>query len=72
MGPAGRISTAVEVAINGDGALADAWIWGPSGFSAFDDEALRAAKASTYTGAAAYCEPVPGFYFFRVTFDPNG
>ncbi len=71
MGPASQISTAVEVAINADGTLADAWIWGPSGFSAFDDEALRTAKASSYTGSAAYCEPVPGFYFFRVTFDPN-
>lgn len=72
MRPANRISTAVEVAIEADGTLADAWVWGPSSFPVFDDEAVRAAKASTYTGSAAYCRPVPGFYFFRVTFDPNG
>lgn len=69
--PADRVATDVEVAINSDGTLADAWVWGPSGFSAFDDVAVRAARASTYTGSSAYCKPVPGFYFFRVTFVPN-
>lgn len=69
--PADRVGTDVEVAVNPDGTLADAWVWGPSGFSAFDDEAVRAAKASTYTNSWAYCKPVPGLYFFRVTFEPN-
>jgi TonB family protein len=64
-------STVVEVAINPDGTLLDAWVWGPSGIPQFDAEALRAAKASTYTGARGYCRPVPGEYFFRVTFAPN-
>jgi TonB family protein len=65
-------TVSVEVALNGDGSLADAWVWGPSGFQPFDDAALLAAKASTYEGGRAYCAAVPGSYFFRVTFDPNG
>jgi TonB family protein len=68
----GERSTSVMVAIGSDGTLADAWVWGPSGYEAFDDEALRAARLSKYTGPAAYCKPVPGYYFFRVTFDPGG
>lgn len=64
-------TVSVEVAIKSDGSLADAWVWGPSGFAAFDDAALRAAKLSTYQGARSYCRAVPGAYFFRVNFDPN-
>ena len=70
--PTGERTTSVMVGIDADGSLSDAWVWGPSGFQAFDDAALRAARTSKYTGPAAYCKPVPGFYFFRVTFDPNG
>jgi len=62
----------IQVAINADGTLSDAWIWGTSGFSALDNAALGAAKRSGYRGAIAYCEPVPAMYFFKVTFDPNG
>lgn len=68
-GFSGRATTTVEVAINSDGVLEDAWVWGPSGFSPFDDAALSAAQNTTYTGARAYCRPVPGSYFFRVTFE---
>jgi TonB family protein len=68
---AGRSTVSVEVAIRADGTLADAWVWGPSGYKAFDDSALRSARISTYEGARAYCNAVPGRYFFRVTFDPN-
>ncbi len=67
-----RSTTSVEVAIEANGTLQDAWVWGPSGAQAFDDESLRAARESTYTGARAYCRAVPGRYFFRVTFAPNG
>lgn len=68
----GEAMTSVQVAIEPDGTLQDAWVWGPSGHQAFDDESLRAARISTYEGARAYCRAVPGEYFFRVTFDPNG
>lgn len=63
--------THVAVAIQPDGTLLDAWVWEPSGISAFDTESVKAAKNSTYIGARAYCRPVPGTYFFNVIFDPN-
>jgi TonB family protein len=68
----GRVTVVVEVAIGADGKLADAWVWGPSGYKAFNDETLRAARSSTYEAARAYCQAVPSEYFFSVTFDPNG
>jgi hypothetical protein len=64
-------TTAIEVAINPDGSLADAWIWGPSGYRPFDESSLAAARLSIYKAGRAYCQPAPGFYFFKVTFDPN-
>ncbi|HLI94764.1 MAG TPA: TonB family protein [Candidatus Baltobacteraceae bacterium] len=64
-------STSVEIALDPDGTVRDAWVWAPSGVPQFDQEALRAAKASTYTGARAYCQPVPAEYLFVVTFKPN-
>ena len=57
-GAAGGTSI-IQVAINADGTLSDAWIWGTSGFSALDNAALDAAKHSGYRSAIAYCEPVP-------------
>ena len=64
-------TSVIQVAINPNGTLSGAWIWGTSGFSALDNAALDAAKRSGYRGAMAYCEPVPGMYFFKVTFSPN-
>jgi TonB family protein len=69
---AGAAAVAVTVALNGNGTLHDAWVKVSSGYAAFDAAALAAAKASTYSGARSYCQPVPGSYLFRVTFDPNG
>jgi TonB family protein len=63
--------TSVEVAINPDGTLHDAWVWGPSGSSSLDNSALRAARQSTFKGARSYCMPVPSTYFFDVMFDPH-
>lgn len=68
----GDSTTAVQVAIEPDGTLQDAWVWGPSGFTPFDQESVKAARNSTYTGARAYCRPVSSEYFFFVTFDPSG
>ena len=68
---AGRAQNAVEVAISPDGSIRDAWIWGPSGFTLFDDSTLRAARSSKYSGARAYCQAVPASYLFKVTYDSN-
>jgi TonB family protein len=64
-------TSVIQVAINPNGTLSDAWVWGTSGFSALDNAALDAAKRSGYRGAIAYCQPVPGMYLFKVTFSPN-
>ena len=59
----------VQVALDGSGKLIDAWIWGPSGFPAFDAEAMRLARGTTYSAGSAYCKAAPGNYLFRVSFD---
>ncbi|MHB8357490.1 MAG: TonB family protein, partial [Vulcanimicrobiaceae bacterium] len=61
--------TVVEVAINRDGSLADAWIRAPSGYDVFDEAALATARASRYTNARSYCTNVPGLFLFKATFD---
>jgi TonB family protein len=61
----------VEVAINADGSVADAWVEGPSGSELFDDAAVEAAKGSNYKPARAYCQNVPQTYLFNVTWSPN-
>lgn len=66
------VTASLQVAIAPDGTLKDAWVWGSSGYSQLDQEAIKAAKLSTYKGARSYCRAVPGDYFFMVTFDPNG
>ena len=63
--------TLVIVAINPDGSLADAWIWAPSGYEAFDEAALKSAQASKYKNARSYCTNVPGLYLFKAAFGPN-
>lgn len=68
----GRAQNAVEVALSPDGSIRDAWLWGPSGFSKFDDSTLHAAQSSKYSGARAYCQAVPASYLFVVTYDSNG
>lgn len=66
----GILSTSIAVAIDADGNVADAWVWGPSGEEPADDASLAAARATKYKPGRAYCRNVPGLYMFRVTFDP--
>jgi TonB family protein len=67
-----RVSGAVwvEVAVNGDGSLADAWIFAPSGSRDFDAAALRSAKLSKYRGGRVFCRPAGGDYLFYAVFHP--
>lgn len=60
--------TFVQVAVSADGHLDDAWVWGPSGDKLLDAAALEAAQDSKYAPARAFCQDVPGMYFFRVQF----
>ncbi len=66
----GEVSTdvEVEVAIGPDGSLDDAWILVFSGIKAFDDEALRVARASKYAAGTALCVPAPGRYRYVLSF----
>jgi TonB family protein len=68
----GRTTVSVEIALTPEGRPRDVWLRVSSGYQAFDDAALNAAKLSTYQGARSYCQPVPGRYLFNVTFDPKG
>lgn len=58
----GPEATAVYVAIDDKGTVADTWIAASSGYAAMDDAALRAARQSGYAPATAYCRHVGGVY----------
>jgi TonB family protein len=58
----------VEVLVDADGKVTDAWVYSPSGYQLFDDETLRVARASTYAAGTAFCKPAPGTYLFQATF----
>jgi TonB family protein len=58
----------VLVTLNPGGSLADAKLFQSSGEINFDNAALRAARESSYESAVAYCQPVPGSYLFKVSF----
>jgi hypothetical protein len=60
----------IRIALNANGSLADAWVWASSGHQAYDDVALAAIRQSTYTGAIAYCGPVPSQYNAIISFEP--
>lgn len=67
----GTSTVNVVVAVRADGSLADAWIFGSSGVPQLDNSALDAARKSEYRGAVAFCQAVPGYYYFRVTYNPQ-
>lgn len=67
-----RFSTAVEVAVDDLGTPTDAWVTSTSGFNALDAVATKAALASSYSPARAYCRNVRGFYFLRADFTSQG
>ena len=59
------VAVDIAVAVGADGAIQDAWIENPSGFDAYDKEALRAARLSKYRGGTSFCEPAPGMFIFH-------
>jgi Gram-negative bacterial TonB protein C-terminal len=69
-GVSGTAVSLIAVAVDSHGKLIDAWIWGTSGYPAMDDEAIKAARHSSYTGAISYCRPVGGTYLFQAEFGP--
>ena len=59
----------VDVAIDPDGKLVDAWVWAPSSNKDINEAALQAAKTSTYQAGTALCHPVPGVYAWTAIFN---
>lgn len=70
--PPGTIRVQVTVAIPADGGPTDFWISIPSESAALNAAALDAARNSTYNNAISYCQSVPSFFYFNVTFVPGG
>ncbi len=67
-GPRFATEVVVRVAIAATGTLDDAWVVVPSGFPAYDREALRVVRAGRYAGGTALCEPAPGTYLYVLQF----
>jgi len=61
----------VEVLVDASGALADAWVFSPSGYRSFDLAALESARQSKYQSGTAFCKAAPGNYMFRAVFRAN-
>ena len=59
----------IAAAVDPDNSLADAWVQGTSNDATLDAAALAAVQSSTLTAARAYCQVIPGIYYFTVTFD---
>lgn len=59
----------VQMALNADGSVADKWPFISSGYKQFDDAALEAVTESSFSGAIAYCRPVPAVYTTYIVFD---
>lgn len=61
-----------QVAIDRSGAVRDAWFWGPPTFNTTKAQVLMNAKREIYTGARAYCQPVPSVIFFGMPWPKAG
>lgn len=70
MGLSQAVTSVVYVAVDPNGKLSDAWLFGSSGYPALDKAAITAAKRSSYTAAKSYCRSVGGVYLFRADFEP--
>lgn len=61
-----NMTTLVRVRISPEGTIDDAAVFLPTGVSVFDDAAVAAARAATYTARRSLCVNVPGDYLYRV------
>ncbi|MFN2529406.1 MAG: hypothetical protein ABR584_11905 [Candidatus Baltobacteraceae bacterium] len=64
----GPVSVVSKVLLDKESNIADAWIFGGSGFALFDNPGLRAATQSKYRTAQFLCKPVPSLYYFVQSF----
>jgi hypothetical protein len=62
-------SSLITVAADEEGHVIDASLFASSGYGAFDVEAQRVARKSSYLGAISYCQKVKGEYIFTATYE---
>jgi hypothetical protein len=60
-----------QVALDGNGNAVDAWLWGPATFHSTEVQLVRTARWAEYTGARAYCKPVPSIIFYGIPWPKN-
>lgn len=65
----GPVDILTKVLVDENGAVIDAWLFGGSPFSAFNNAGLRAAEKSTYAPAEFLCKKVPYLNVFLNKFD---
>ena len=63
-----KVISEVELAISGTGQPDAAWTYVPSGSAELDATTLDIAQRSLYRPSRAFCQPVPGYYFFTVMY----
>lgn len=57
--------TEIEVTVEPNGSLGNAFVFKSSGNRSFDLAVIRAARLSTYKSKVVNCQPVEGIYLFR-------
>ena len=65
------LSTEVEVTLNPDGSVKTVSIFKSSGYTAWDDAVLYAARNSTYLPKVIDCKAVEARYIFRANYPSN-
>lgn|ERR1700685_1005506 len=67
----GVLDAYVLVTVDPNGKLLKAVIWKSSGYAAWDNSALRAARLSEYAPKYVDCRPTTGTYYFRAVGRPT-
>jgi hypothetical protein len=66
--PSGGFQETVAIALDPAGHVIEAWIYATSGEGPWNDEVLRAARLSTYSGSISYCRHVYTRFLFMAGF----
>jgi TonB family protein len=65
------VQTELSITLDSSGRITGEKIIQSTGYDTLDKETQSAAEHSAYFPAVHACTPTGGWYFFRVTFDPN-
>jgi len=69
--PSGGFQETVAIALDPAGHVIEAWIYATSSKGPWNDEVLRAARLSTYSGSISYCRHVYAQFLFMAGFLRN-